>query len=587
MRTTTAAPMIVYLSSTLTDLAAERAAVKEVLGGTCVVRESYEPSDANLVSKCLEDVSTSEIYIGIVGLRYGFVPPGQTVSITQLEYEHAKRRGLRRLLFLKNEDAIAFSRTDASTKEHPVDVIQGFRAQLSSGADDEPTPGRFGTVDQLKLAVQGAISKVQAAKSQVTTLMKGEPLHPWTVLYETAVACVPGTDEQMQATLQALARADRRIALFDLSPAQPADYLFTLDTQVRRSRSVMMLVTAASLSRLTSAAALVGASLEVVRPRTAGVFGLLVDVKADALPPAIAAQLTDVFETTTADWTAAQGTATFDTLQQWRRARAPEAPVGTRVAVPYIIATMNEAEAQSLSGGTPFFQPFGTEEATVRQSQFDALRTSVGALSPNWPQGFYGAARGEWRPFGEGTGAGPQTMHEFLQAAVRRVNEAAPGSRERRLLKNAQITLLPYAFDEYLNDRAGSRENVRRVCDLGCLILVDEFALLHPVLRGRIDQLLGSNNAAVVSISACDPTPRRMKDLTADLSYLHVGNLVVRFRNQEDPRCELALNSVERLQRWLRLVLPELLTTLGQEQIDPALVKDIDALLDVPAGAQP
>ena len=33
--------------------------------------------------RCLADVAGCELYIGIVGMRYGFIPPGQQRSITE------------------------------------------------------------------------------------------------------------------------------------------------------------------------------------------------------------------------------------------------------------------------------------------------------------------------------------------------------------------------------------------------------------------------------------------------------------------------------------------------------------------------
>ena len=159
------------------------------------------------------------------------------------------------------------------------------------------------------------------------------------------------------------------------------------------------------------------------------------------------------------------------------------------------------------------------------------------------------------------------------------MNAAPVGSRERRLLGEFRLVPHRYRFDEYLNDAAGSRDNLRRVCDAGCLVLVDEFALLHPDLRPAIDALLASNNAAVVSLSACDPLPIPLRDLLGDVSYLRVGNLLARFQQAEDVRCELALNCIERLQRWLRLVLPEVMATLAEAQGSPELVSRVDELL--------
>jgi hypothetical protein len=578
------APIVVYLSSTLADLAAERQAIKDVLSGSCVVKESYDPSDANLVKKCLADVATCEVYIGVIGLRYGFVPPGYDRSITQLEYEQAKSKGLSRFVFIKNEAAIAVTETDAFTDENPKERIAAFRRQLTSGDDGEATPGRFRTVDELKLAVTKVISDLRYARQGGQTLMKGDPPHPWSVSYEISIACVTGTDQSMKQVLDALASGDQRIVTFELSPGLPKDYFPTLDAQSRKSRCVMVLVTAASLPRIAAAADDVAAAIAMVRERSAGVFGLLVDVAPDGLPANVRdAFVSGIFTTNAGDWAEPARRVTYDKLLQWRRARAPESPAGSRVAVPYIIVALNEHEAQAMCvDRATFFKKFGVG-AQMRQSEFDALSAKLSERSPNWPQGFYGPGRKDWRPFGP---LAP-TMNDFVLSAARRLNQAARGTRERRLLRSAQITLLPYSFDEYLVDRSGSRENISRVCDLGCLVLLDEFALLHPTLREELNTLLSSNNAAVVSISACDPTLRSIDELLSDLSYLRVGNLLSRFSHFEDLRCELALNSVERLQRWLRLVLPELLTTLGQDQIDPTLAGSVDQLFEPAAEAAP
>jgi hypothetical protein len=51
---------------------------------------------------------------------------------------------------------------------------------------------------------------------------------------------------------------------------------------------------------------------------------------------------------------------------------------------------------------------------------------------------------------------------------------------------------------------------------------------------------------------------------------------MTRFRDEHDPRCEVAINSPQRLQRWLRLVLPELVPTLGGEEAQSTLVNKSD-----------
>src|SRR5712691_3365068 len=123
----------VYLSSTLMDLEAERRGVQEALGDECIVRHSYRASEDALVDSCLDDVAQCDLYVVILGLRYGFIPTRgfsnpERLSITELEYRHAGKKGIARHVFLKDESAIPYMKTDAKTKEHPPESIESFRS---------------------------------------------------------------------------------------------------------------------------------------------------------------------------------------------------------------------------------------------------------------------------------------------------------------------------------------------------------------------------------------------------------------------------------------------------------------------------
>src|SRR4051794_21098709 len=104
----------VYLSSTLTDLIAEREAVRQALSDECVVKHSYSASEDALIPSCLEDVANCDAYICVLGLRYGYIPSDRAanpdkLSITELEYRQAELHKLPRLVFVKDEDSIPFS----------------------------------------------------------------------------------------------------------------------------------------------------------------------------------------------------------------------------------------------------------------------------------------------------------------------------------------------------------------------------------------------------------------------------------------------------------------------------------------------
>ncbi|MDS4013224.1 MAG: DUF4062 domain-containing protein [Candidatus Accumulibacter sp.] len=150
--------MKLYLSSTLSDLEAERQAVKEALSGRCTIVESYEADSRPLGQSCMDDVQACDVYLGIVGLRYGFVPPGQSKSITELEFDAAWAAGRRCYLFLKEEDGILAKHTDSHTGENGKgEAIAEFRRRLLAGAGDRPRPALFADADDLMVRVLRAL----------------------------------------------------------------------------------------------------------------------------------------------------------------------------------------------------------------------------------------------------------------------------------------------------------------------------------------------------------------------------------------------------------------------------------------------
>jgi hypothetical protein len=155
------AALRVYLSSTLSDLEPERAAVKNMLITEAIVKESYIAKEADLRESSVQDVSECDLYIAILGLRYGFIPPDETKSITQLEYEAAGRANVPRLVFIKEEDAISVAMTDAHTGEHPPQLIDHFRREVSTGRD-APRPAMFRTLEELRVGVRNAFADFNA-----------------------------------------------------------------------------------------------------------------------------------------------------------------------------------------------------------------------------------------------------------------------------------------------------------------------------------------------------------------------------------------------------------------------------------------
>ena len=92
--------MKAFVSSTFCDLEHHRAAVADAIERLDIQLSRMEafgarPEEPSRAS--LDEVEASDLFVGIYAHRYGFVPDGSTVSITEAEFEHATK--LRRPTF--------------------------------------------------------------------------------------------------------------------------------------------------------------------------------------------------------------------------------------------------------------------------------------------------------------------------------------------------------------------------------------------------------------------------------------------------------------------------------------------------------
>ena len=97
----------VMISSTALDLPDHREQAKEAClrqGMHPTMMEYLPASGDDAIKVSLEMVEQAEIYLGIFAYRYGFLPPGHDISITEMEYNRAKERGIPRLIFFMHED---------------------------------------------------------------------------------------------------------------------------------------------------------------------------------------------------------------------------------------------------------------------------------------------------------------------------------------------------------------------------------------------------------------------------------------------------------------------------------------------------
>ena len=65
---------LVYLSSTVADLEDERTLAQQVIGDHGRIKTSYRASEEGVVATCIKDVRECDLYVAILGQRYGHVP---------------------------------------------------------------------------------------------------------------------------------------------------------------------------------------------------------------------------------------------------------------------------------------------------------------------------------------------------------------------------------------------------------------------------------------------------------------------------------------------------------------------------------
>ena len=99
--------MKVFISSTYKDLIEYRSAAIRAVEGTNYQASKMEVFGARPdepLHACLKEVEESDLFIGIYALRYGFVPEGADISITEMEYVHAKKLGKLIYCFLLDDE---------------------------------------------------------------------------------------------------------------------------------------------------------------------------------------------------------------------------------------------------------------------------------------------------------------------------------------------------------------------------------------------------------------------------------------------------------------------------------------------------
>ena len=153
----------VYVSSTFEDLKEHRECVYRQLrrvGHDVIAMEDYVAQDRRPFTKCRDDISDCDVYVGLFAWRYGYVPDDHNprqLSITELEYRHAVDSKKECLVFLVDAD---FEWVPALQDSNTGDGKRGkLIKQLREALGKKTQVAFFKTPDHLASLVGAAVEK--------------------------------------------------------------------------------------------------------------------------------------------------------------------------------------------------------------------------------------------------------------------------------------------------------------------------------------------------------------------------------------------------------------------------------------------
>lgn len=142
----------VFISSTYSDLEAERSAVEQTLlacGCVPIGMERFPSTNKEQFEYIKSIMNYIDYYILIIGGRYGTINDETGLSYTEMEYDYAVDMGIPILVFLKDKSTITQDKMD----KHQVE-LEAFTKKVSS----KRLRNEFKNQDELKVKVMQAIN---------------------------------------------------------------------------------------------------------------------------------------------------------------------------------------------------------------------------------------------------------------------------------------------------------------------------------------------------------------------------------------------------------------------------------------------
>ena len=195
---------IAMISSTSLDLPEHRKLVMDACLRHDILPKAMEhlpPRDADAIQVSMEMVDQADLYIGIFAWRYGHIPEGQDISITEMEFNRAVEREIPILVFLIHDEH-SITRKMVEASEEAQKKLEALKARACKGR----SRAEFKSPDNLHALVLHALADwKERNEAKPTKTPKGEP----------------GTTHNRQAYLDWLRRSCESVELLGLNSNDP------------------------------------------------------------------------------------------------------------------------------------------------------------------------------------------------------------------------------------------------------------------------------------------------------------------------------------------------------------------------------
>ena len=152
----------IYVSSTIADLTGERRAVLDWLRlARHQAVDSYLPDSDTVRDSCLDDVAGCDLYVLILGHRYGSQPADDNpegLSITQLEFRRAGECGIPRVALLRTSIPDV-SLSDLGDPQR-LALVSAFRDEVARQVRPAQFSDLQGLIEGLSTGVQAELDKL-------------------------------------------------------------------------------------------------------------------------------------------------------------------------------------------------------------------------------------------------------------------------------------------------------------------------------------------------------------------------------------------------------------------------------------------